>query len=154
MATTEKHILNRLYLVAGLMFIFAVAVAVQLLNIQIVDGDKYNQLAEERTYRNFTIPANRGNLYDTNGNLLATSIPKYDIRFDAVTVTDKNFEDNVVGLSRELSKMFGKSEGQWVQALRTARANKHRYFPIARNLGINHRAGIYHFIFKGHHHRH
>ena len=137
MATTEKHILNRLYLVAGLMFVFAVAVAVQLLNIQIVDGEKYNQLAEERTYRNFTIPANRGNLYDTNGNLLATSIPKYDIRFDAVTVTDKNFEGNVVGLARELSKMFGKSEGQWVQALRTARANKHRYFPIARNLGYS-----------------
>ncbi|QED38935.1 PASTA domain-containing protein [Antarcticibacterium arcticum] len=137
MATTEKHILNRLYLVAGLMFIFAVAVAVQLLNIQIVDGEKYNQLAEERAYRNFTIPANRGNLYDTNGNLLATSIPKYDIRFDAVTVTDKNFEDNVVGLSRELAKMFGKSEGHWVQALRTARANKHRYFLIARNLGYS-----------------
>lgn len=137
MATTEKHILNRLYLVAGLMFIFAVAVAVQLLNIQIVDGEKYNQLAEERAYRNFTIPANRGNLYDTNGNLLATSIPKYDIRFDAVTVTDKNFEDNVVGLSRELAKMFGKSEGHWVQALRTARVNKHRYFLIARNLGYS-----------------
>ena len=137
MATTEKHILNRLYLIAGLMFIFAVAVAVQLLNIQIVDGEKYNQLAEERAYRNFTIPANRGNLYDTNGNLLATSIPKYDIRFDAVTVTDKNFEDNVVGLSRELAKMFGKSEGHWVQALRTARVNKHRYFLIARNLGYS-----------------
>ncbi len=137
MATTEKHILNRLYLVAGLMFIFAVAVAVQLLNIQIVDGEKYNQLAEERAYRNFTIPANRGNLYDTNGNLLATSIPKYDIRFDAVTVTDKNFGDNVVGLSRGLAKMFGKSEGHWVQALRTARANKHRYFLIARNLGYS-----------------
>lgn len=137
MATTEKHILNRLYLVAGLMFIFAVAVAVQLLNIQIVDGEKYNQLAEERAYRNFTIPANRGNLYDTNGNLLATSISKYDIRFDAVTVTDKNFEENVVSLGKELSKMFGKSEGHWVQALRTARANKHRYFLIARNLGYS-----------------
>ncbi len=137
MATTEKHILNRLYLVAGVMFIFAVAIAVQLLNIQIVDGEKYNQLAEERTYRNFTIPANRGNLYDTNGNLLATSIPKYDIRFDAVTVTDKNFEENVVALGKELSKMFGKGEGHWVQSLRTARANKHRYFLIARNLGYS-----------------
>ena len=137
MATSEKHILNRLYLVAGIMFIFAVAVVVQLLNIQIVDGEKYIQLAEERTYRNFKIPANRGNLYDTNGNLLATSIPKYDIRFDAVTVTDKNFEENVVGLGKELSKMFGKSEGYWVQSLRTARANKHRYFLIARNLGYS-----------------
>ncbi len=137
MATTEKNILNRLYFIAGCMFIFAVAVVVQLLNIQIVDGDKYNQLAEENTFRNFKIPANRGNLYDTNGNLLATSIPKYDIRFDAVTVTDKNFEDNVVPLAKELSKMFGKSESQWSQDLRTARANKHRYFFIARNLGYS-----------------
>lgn len=119
------------------MFIFAVAVGVQLLNIQIVDGDKYNQLAEENTFRNFTIPANRGNLYDTNGNLLATSIPKYDIRFDAVTVSDNNFEENVVPLAKELSKMFGKSESHWAQALRTARANKHRYFFIAKNLGYS-----------------
>ena len=88
------------------MFIFAVAVAVQLLNIQIVDGEKYIQLAEERTYRNFKIPANRGNLYDTNGNLLATSIHKYDIRFDAVAVTDKNFEENVVALGKELSSII------------------------------------------------
>lgn len=137
MATTEKHILNRLYFIAGCMFIFAVAVAVQLLNIQIVDGDKYNQLAEEHTYRNFTIPANRGNLYDTNGNLLATSIPKYDIRLDAVTVSDKNFEENVVPLAQELSKMFGKSVSHWSQRLRTARANKHRYFLIAKNLGYS-----------------
>src|SRR5690606_13070143 len=137
MATTEKNILNRLYLVAGCMLIFAVAVAVQLLNIQIVEGEKYIQLAEERTYRNFSIPANRGNLYDTNGNLLATSISKYDIRFDAVTVSDKNFEENIGGLSKELSNMLGKSPSYWSQTLRTARANKHRYLLIARNLGYS-----------------
>ncbi|MCM4161515.1 PASTA domain-containing protein [Antarcticibacterium flavum] len=135
MATTEKHILNRLYIIAGCMFIFAVAVAVQLLNIQIVEGERYNQLAEERTYRNFTIPANRGNLYDTNGNLLATSISKYDIRFDAVTVTDKNFEENITALSRELSNMLGQTPAHWSQKLRTARVNKNRYLLITRNLG-------------------
>ncbi len=107
----------------------------QLLNIQIVEGEKYNQLAEERTYRNFTIPANRGNLYDTNGNLLATSISKYDIRFDAVTVTDKNFEENITALSRELAKMLGHTPAHWSQKLRTARVNKNRYLLITRNLG-------------------
>jgi cell division protein FtsI (penicillin-binding protein 3) len=120
-ATTEKHILNRLYIIAGCMFIFAVAVIVQLLNIQIVEGDKYNQLAEERTYRNFTIPANRGNLYDTNGNLLATSISKYDIRFDAVTVTDKNFEENIRAWLQSCPKC-------WDKALRTGPRN---YVPPA-----------------------
>ena len=137
MATNEKHILNRLYFVAGCMFIFAAAVVVQLLNIQFVEGDKYMKLSEERTFRNFKIPANRGNLYDSNGNLLATSIPNYDIRFDAVTVTDKNFEENIIPLSQELYKMFGKSVAYWSLSLRTARVNKHRYFLIARNLGYS-----------------
>ena len=137
MATNEKHILNRLYFVAGCMFIFAVAVVIQLLNIQFVEGDKYKQMAEDRTFKNFNIPANRGNLYDINGNLLATSIPKYDIRFDAVTVTDKNFEENILPLSKELDAMFGKGATYWSKALRTARVNKHRYFLVARNLGYS-----------------
>jgi cell division protein FtsI (penicillin-binding protein 3) len=137
MATTEKHILYRIYFVAACMFLFAIAVGAKLLNIQIVEGEKYQEIAEERTYRNFVIPANRGNLYDANGNLLATSVPKYDIRFDAVTVSDKNFQENVGPLSEELSKMFGKSSSHWAQKLRTARANKHRYLLIARNLGYS-----------------
>tara|TARA_R100000935_G_scaffold3629_3_gene9168 strand:- start:326 stop:2278 length:1953 start_codon:yes stop_codon:yes gene_type:complete len=119
------------------MFIFAVAVIIQLLNIQFVEGDKYKQMAEDRTFRNFTIPANRGNLYDSNGNLLATSIPKYDIRFDAVTVTNKNFEQNIMPLAKELNVMFGKGVSYWSLSLRTARVNKHRYFLVARNLGYS-----------------
>lgn len=135
MATTEKHILYKIYIVAGIMFLLAIAVGAKLLDIQITEGDKYQEIAEERTYRNFVIPANRGNLYDANGNLLATSVPKYDIRFDAVTVSDKNFEENITPLSQELSSMLGRSAADWAQTLRTARANKHRYFPITRNLG-------------------
>tara|TARA_R100001369_G_scaffold21881_6_gene39803 strand:- start:8725 stop:10662 length:1938 start_codon:yes stop_codon:yes gene_type:complete len=114
-----------------------VAVIIQLLNIQFVEGDKYKQMAEDRTFRNFTIPANRGNLYDSNGNLLATSIPKYDIRFDAVTVTNKNFEQNIMPLAKELNVMFGKGVSYWSLSLRTARVNKHRYFLVARNLGYS-----------------
>lgn len=137
MATTEKTILNRMYLVTACMFLFAIAVGLQLLNIQFVEGDQYKDMAEKRAFRNFTIPANRGNLYDSNGNLLATSVPKYDIRFDAVTVNDKIFEENIIPLSKELSKMFGESGASHAKRLRTARANKHRYLLIARNLGYS-----------------
>ncbi|MFV8281897.1 penicillin-binding protein [Christiangramia marina] len=137
MATTEKSILNRMYFVAGCLFLFAIAVGVKLLNIQFVHGEHYKSLAEERTLRNFKIPANRGNLYDSNGNLLATSVPKYDIRFDAVTVSDKNFEENIGELSAELSKMLGRSTSYYSQKLRTARVNKQRYVLIAKNLGYS-----------------
>ncbi len=137
MAISEKGILNRLYFVAGCLFLFAAAVSVKLMDIQFVDGEHYRNLAEERTYKNFKIPANRGNLYDVNGSLLATSIPEYDIRFDAVTVSEKNFQANVGPLSKSLSEMFGKSSSYYAQKLRTARANKQRYLLVARGVGYS-----------------
>ncbi|MDN3596488.1 penicillin-binding protein [Zunongwangia endophytica] len=137
MATTDRGILNRLYFIAGCMFIFAVAVGVKLMDIQFVEGEHYKQLSEERVYRNFKIPANRGNLYDSNGSLLAASVPKYDIRFDAVTVSDEVFEGNVLKLSKELSKMLGNTPSYYVHKLRTARAHNQRYVLITRGLGYS-----------------
>ena len=102
---------------------------------QFIEGDKYKDLAEKKTTKNFIIPANRGNLYDANGNLLATSVPKYDIRFDAVTVKQDVFEANVNDLSQELSKLFGKPASYYSTNLRKARANKNRYYLVASNLG-------------------
>ena len=135
MAVTEKNISNRLYFIAGCMFIFALAVAVKLINIQFVQGEKYKALALERTEKVFTIAPNRGNIYADDGSLLATSVPKYDIRFDALTVSGKNFEKYLKPLSDSLSVMFGKSSAHYQKTLRRARANKNRYFLIARNLG-------------------
>ncbi len=134
MAVTEKHILNRVYFVAGIMFVFALAVVFKLLTIQMVQGDKYRDLAEKRTVKNVTIPANRGNVYASDGSLLATSIPKYDLRFDALTPTNKTFEKYLKPLSDSLSKYSGKSSGYYQKELRKARANKNRYFLLARNI--------------------
>lgn len=136
MPITEKKILHRLYFVAGAMFLFSVAVAVKLVFIQI-DGDEYRQMAEERTIRNFTIPANRGNLYSDDGSLLATSVTKYDIRFDAMTVSGKNFEKYLKPLCDNLSGMLGKPSYYYQQMFRKARANKNRYLLVARDLGYS-----------------
>lgn len=137
MATEEKNILNRLYIIAGCMFIFAIAVTVKLINIQFVEGDKYRELAKKNTTRNFVIPASRGNVYADDGSLLATSVPKYEIRFDAVTVSSADFNENLVPLSKELSKMFGKPASFYQNLLRKARADKNRYLLIAKNLGYS-----------------
>ncbi len=134
MADPEKNILNRLYFVAGVMFVIALAVVFKLFTIQMVQGDKYRELAEKRTVQNVTIPANRGNVYASDGSLLATSIPKYDIRFDALTPTNKTFEKYLKPLSDSLSKYNGKSSSYYQQELRKARVNKNRYFLLARNI--------------------
>lgn len=136
MAVSEKNILNRLYFIAGCMFIFGIAVMVKLANIQFVQGDEYRAKASERIVKDFVIPANRGNVYSVNGNLLATSIPKYDIRFDALTPTSSIFEENLKTLCDSLAKFPGrKTSSQYQRLIRKARANKNRYLLLAKNLG-------------------
>jgi len=133
-AVTEKNILTRLYIVAGLLFLFAMAVLVKLVSIQMVEGDKYRKLAMDRTEKMFTIAPKRGNLYSDDGSLLATSVSRYTIRFDAVTVGKKDFEENVKALSDSLAKLFGKTTSHYQQVLRKAKVNKNRYALVARNL--------------------
>jgi len=137
MAVEGKNIMNRLYIVAGCFIIFAISIAVKLLNLQFSEGEKYRDLAEKNTVKNFVIPANRGNVYDDNEILLATSVPKYDIRFDAVTVSDEDFKENLQGLSEGLSKMLGKPVSYYQDLLRKARADKNRYLFITKNLGYS-----------------
>ncbi len=137
MAISEKNILNRLYFLAGCMFIFALLVVFKLFSIQFINGEKYRALAESRLVKQVVIPANRGNVYSVGGNLLATSIPKYDIRIDAVTPSAKTFEKYLKPLCDSLSKYSGKPSSYYQKNIRNARANKNRYYLLARNIGYS-----------------
>ncbi|WP_100610060.1 penicillin-binding protein [Confluentibacter lentus] len=119
------------------MFIFGLGVVFKLVNIQFVDGEKYRAMASQRIVKDFVIPSNRGNVYSVDGNLLATSIPKYDIRFDAITPSNKNFEKYLNPLSDSLSKYSGKPSEYYKNELRKARANKSRYYLLARNISYS-----------------
>ncbi len=134
MAVEDKYISYRIYLVAFAILLMAIAIAVKLTNIQWVEGDYYRKLAKERTVKNFVIPANKGNIYSADGSLLATSIPNYEIRFDAVAPKAEAFEKNVKSLSDSLASVLGKPSNFFENELRKARANKNRYYLVARKL--------------------
>lgn len=114
-----------------------IAVIFKLFSIQFVHGEQYRDLAEKRTIKNVVIPANRGNVYAADGSLLATSIPKYDIRLDALTPSNYTFERYLKPLSDSLSKFSGKPSTYYQNEIRKARANKNRYFLLARNIGYS-----------------
>ncbi len=119
------------------MFVFAIAVVFKLCTIQFVQGDTYRALAEKRTVKEFEIPANRGNVYSVDGSLLATSIPKYDIRIDAVQPKDAVFEKYLGPLADSLSRYHGKSPSYYKNNIRKARKNRNRYFLLARNISYS-----------------
>jgi len=111
-----------------------IAVIFKLFSIQFVHGEQYRDLAEKRTIKNVVIPANRGNVYSADGSLLATSIPKYDIRLDALTPSNYTFERYLKPLSDSLSKFSGKPSGYYQNEIIKARANTNRYFLFVRNM--------------------
>jgi len=134
MAVEDKNISYRIYLVAFVIFMMAIAIAIKLTNIQWVEGDYYRKLAKDRTVKNFVIPANKGNIYSADGSLLATSIPNYEIRFDAVAPKAEAFEKNIKPLADSLSLLLKKPSSFYLNEFRKARANKNRYFLVARDL--------------------
>ena len=134
MAVEDKHISYRIYLVAFVILMLAIAITVKLTNIQWVEGEYYRQLAKERSVKNFVIPANKGNIYSSDGSLLATSIPNYNIRFDAIASKKEDFDKLLLPLCDSLSVMFNKPSQFYKSDLLRARANKNRYYLLARNL--------------------
>ena len=136
MAVTDKNSATRIYIVAFVIFLMTIGIVVKLTTIQWVEGNYYRKLAKERTVKNFVIPANKGNIYSSDGSLLATSIPNYNIRFDALAPKLEVFEKNIVPLSDSLATILGKSSSYFQTELRLARSNKSRYYLLAKDLSF------------------
>lgn len=134
MPIKDKTIILRIYMFFGICLLIGVGILVQLFNIQISDGEYYRERALKSAYKEFVIEADRGNIYDTNQDLLAISVPKFNIRFDALTVEKDTFETYVQSLAQSLSRYFQKPEAYYTNLLRSARAKKNRYLLIANDL--------------------
>ena len=97
-------------------------------------GDYYRDQAEKRIVKNFEILPTRGNIYSDDGSLLATSVSKFSIFFDAVTVKESVFNKYVGQLSDSLDNFFKKPNGYYLNVLKNARLSNNRYKSIARKL--------------------
>ena len=126
--------LKRFYLVASGLLILAISVVFRLSHIQFKEGDFYRAEAAKKTTQNIPIKANRGNIYAQDGSLLATSVSRYDIRFDAKTVSASNFEVLMPQLAKSLGDYFGRSASYYQGVLQKARRANKRYQILARDL--------------------
>ena len=134
MQKEDNSISYRIYFVALLIFLFAVAIVFKLTNIQWVQGDKLRKLAKEQDVKSFIVPANRGNIYSADGSLLAVSVPIYIVRFDAMSPSEKVFNENVNALSDSLAVLFGTTSSFYKTKLKAARINKNRFLLLGRDL--------------------
>lgn len=134
----RTDILLRVYVAFGMIVLLAFAVLYKLVDVQVVEGEKWRSMADSLSTRFANVEAARGNIYSVDGSLLATSVPEYEVRMDLVAGgIEKNdvFFEKVDSLAAKLSGLFGdKSKKQYSRMLREARADRARYLLIKRNV--------------------
>ena len=101
----SKNIKRRAVAIYLFMILLALVIIIQPLYTQFFEShlwntDKYN------VTRTVSVPASRGNIYADDLSLLATSIPEYEIRWDAKQVDKELFLSEVEELSVLLSELF------------------------------------------------
>lgn len=92
-----------LQLLSFSVIVFAILI-IRLLYLQLIKHDFYVDRSHDQRLRIITLSPDRGDIFDRNGNILATSIKAYSIFAVPAGVQDKN------RVSRILSKMLSEKE--------------------------------------------
>ena len=122
------------------MLLFGLAIIIKVIYIQVYEGNELLEKAEKQTLKYFNVEAVRGNIYASDGSLLATSVPIFDIRMDVASplISDAYFLNHIDALSRELANLFGdKSKSKYKKQLLKERKKKNRYYLVKRNITYN-----------------
>ena len=82
MSENVKHTILRFALVFGVISVMFVVVFLRIISLQTVHRAELEAMVADRDSVYKTIPAVRGNIFDCDGRLLATSVPQYSIHMD------------------------------------------------------------------------
>jgi cell division protein FtsI (penicillin-binding protein 3) len=112
---------------------FAILIMVKIIYLQFIDDDRWKKESEDTRVKNFRIPPHRGDIYDTDMRLLASSVPYYEIRMDmrAPAITNQIFNAKIDSLAMCLSRLFrDRSAAEYRRLLVLARREGNRYYLV------------------------
>jgi cell division protein FtsI (penicillin-binding protein 3) len=78
----RDEIIWRSGIVYILIILVATAIMARVVIIQFVEGQKWTELGEQYIYKTDLVPANRGDILDSDGRVLASSVPFYNVYMD------------------------------------------------------------------------
>ncbi len=133
-ASPNTQIMRRFYLFVLTIVMVAFAVVGKLFYIQITEGDHYRELAKKRTVKNFILQPSRGNIYADDESLLATTVPRYELRWDAKVPSSVLFSKHKREMAEGLSAILGASTSSQLQKLEKAKRKGDRYLLLGNNL--------------------
>ena len=133
----KNDVLWRVFLVYFIVVAVGIWIILAIIKIQVKEKDELLEKASKRELKIRDEKAHRGNVISKNGTLLATSVPRYNIYFDPVSVEKELFNREVTQLADSLSRLLkNKSKQQYVSYLKDARAKGRRYVKIANKISV------------------
>lgn len=112
MSDKRKHIVLRFGVIYSALSFFFILIIWKIITIQYFEKDKWMNLAKEQVISNIEVKPKRGNIFASDGRLIASSIPTYyvfmDMRVEAMHLKGgKLFYDKLDSVSVALSQFFG-----------------------------------------------
>ena len=130
----KKNIMNRSYFVAFGLMLFSFVLIAKLIQIQFSEGDKYREIASKRTLKKDILQPSRGNIFADDGSILATSMARYEVRWDAAVPSNLLYKKYKKELVNGLSEILNTSKKSISNKLDKAVKDRNRYLLIAKDL--------------------
>lgn len=119
---------KKLVMLFTMVLLALVVLMARITYINATSGSKYKKQVlsqAQQKYTSQTLPAKRGDIYDKNGNILATSNKVYNVIMDCKTVNSDT--DYVEPTIRALVEVFGLDEEEMRSLLSDTRTNQSQY---------------------------
>ena len=133
----SKKLMQRFYLLVLFILIFSFILIFKLFHIQFYENETGLGIEPESIVKNVILEPSRGNIYASDGNILATSIPRYELHWDSDTTDDYLFETKKKILADSIASLTGLSSKFILKKLEKAKKNKNRYFLVAKNVSYS-----------------
>ena len=114
------------------------ALAMRITYINATSGNKYKKQVlsqAQQKYQSQTLPAKRGDIYDRNGNILATSNKVYNVILDCKTVNSE--EDYVEPTINALTEVLGLDENKIRSLLSDDKTKESQYQILTKQLSMD-----------------
>ena len=111
-----KRMRKRLQVLLIVFTLFFVVIVGKIIYFNIVRGDDYNEkILSQKGYESVTVPYKRGDIYDCNGSLLATSTMVYNVIIEPKNILE--FDSKKKATSKALKKYFNVSDEEMAKYL-------------------------------------
>ena len=129
---------KKLAVLFSLVVLALVGLVARITYINATSGSKYRKQVlsqAQQKYENQTLPAKRGDIYDRNGNILATSNKVYNVILDCLEVNKD--EDSVEPTIKALVEVLGLDEEEMRKLLNDDSTKSSQYQIVKKQISMD-----------------